>query len=425
MTELDGIRQRMAVVSTPPSSVSSKDLEPLPKLAHMDARTQEEIDIDLSIYPDLYPETQDEIVKKYRALNERIKAEGLYQCNYWNYFYEFTKYTALLSTSMYLLHAEWYNTSAIFLGLFWHQLVFAAHDSGHMGITHNFHLDTVLGIVIADFFGGLSIGWWKMNHNVHHIVTNSPEHDPDIQHLPFFAVSHRFLDSLRSTYYDFVMSYDAFAKVTVRVQNYLYYVVMLFGRFNLYRLTWLYILLRQAPRKGPAWWHYWLEVVGQLFFWSWFGYGVLYRSMPDGWHAFCYLMVSHMVTAPVHLQITLSHFGMSTADLGPHESFPQKMLRTTLDVDCPEWLDFLHGGLQFQAIHHLYPRLPRHNLRKAQKLVQEFCKEVNVPYAILGFVGGNQQVISKLGDVARQAKILAEVQRQMVEEEGLAAVIGQ
>ena len=92
----------------------------------------------------------------------------------------------------------------------------------------------------------------------------------------------------------------------------------------------------------------------------------------------------------VHVQITLSHFAMSTADLGVSESFPSRQLRTTMDVDCPQWLDFLHGGLQFQAVHHLFPRLPRHNLRKAQKYVIDFCEEVGLPYSIYGFGKGNE-----------------------------------
>lgn len=126
-------------------------------------------------------------------------------------------------------------------------------------------------------------------------------------------------------------------------------------------------------------------------------------------------MISHIVTAPLHVQITLSHYAMSTADLGTHESFPQKMLRTTMDVECPQWLDFFHGGLQFQAIHHLYPRIPRHNLRRTQKLVQEFCNEVSIPYALYGFVDGNKEVIGRLGEVTRQAAILAECQRAIVQ----------
>ncbi|KAG9580735.1 fatty acid desaturase, partial [Aureobasidium melanogenum] len=163
------------------------------------------------------------------------------------------------------------------------------------------------------------------------------------------------------------------------------------------------------------WWHRWFEIAGQCFFWYWFGYQVLYKSIPDGWSRFAFIMISHAVTMPLHVQITLSHFAMSTADLGVNESFPQRMLRTTMDVDCPQWLDFFHGGLQFQAIHHLYPRMPRHNLRRAQKLVQEFCDEVGIPYAIYGFYDGNKEVIGRLGDVARQAKILAACQRSIAE----------
>lgn len=129
-------------------------------------------------------------------------------------------------------------------------------------------------------------------------------------------------------------------------------------------------------------------------------------------------MISHMVTAPLHVQITLSHFAMSTADLGIAESFPQKMLRTTMDVDCPEWLDFVHGGLQFQAIHHLFPRMPRHNIRRTQKLVQEFCWEVEIPYALYGFVDGNKKVIGRLADVGRQAAILAQCQKTLAGKRG-------
>jgi delta8-fatty-acid desaturase len=34
---------------------------------------------------------------------------------------------------------------------------------------------------------------------------DAPEHDPDIELMPFFALSHRFFSSLRSTYYDRIM----------------------------------------------------------------------------------------------------------------------------------------------------------------------------------------------------------------------------
>ncbi|KAL9062957.1 MAG: hypothetical protein Q9157_008513 [Trypethelium eluteriae] len=380
-------------------------------IASLDARTQKELDFDLAKYPPLDPTTQQKIVQKYHLLDERLHAEGLYQCNYTAYLIELIRYAFLFTLFLYFLHRGWYIPSAMSLGCFWHQLTFTAHDAGHMGITHSYHADTIIGIIIADFLGGMSEGWWKRNHNVHHIITNSPEHDPDIEHMPFFAISHRFFSSLRSTYYDREMTYDPVARFMLQFQHYLYYPILTFARFNLYFLSWDYILRGLGPRKGPAAWHRWLELAGQLFFWTWFGYLTVYRSIPTGWDRFAFFMVCHMIPMVVHVQITLSHFAMSTSDLGPAESFPQHMLRTTMDVDCPEWLDFFHGGLQFQAVHHLFPRMPRHNLRRAQKLVIEFCEEVGIPYALLGFVEGNKEVIGRLGDVARQAKILAECQR--------------
>ncbi|OKL61989.1 hypothetical protein UA08_02547 [Talaromyces atroroseus] len=400
-----------SVPSTPPSDQKTDS-----RFSFLDARTRQEILLDTSKYPSLDFRSQDAIVQKYRELDERIRAAGLYNCNYWAYFVECCRYFLFAALSYTFLRWGWYIPSAFFLGCMWHQLVFTVHDAGHMGITHSYQVDSTIGMTIASYIGGLSLCWWKDNHNVHHIVTNSPEHDPDIQHMPFFAISHRLLTSLRSTYYGIIMQYDFAAKILLRVQNYTYYPIMLFARFNLYALSYGFLFSRRARANGPAWWHRWYEIAGLVFFWSWFGYGVLYRSLPDWSSRITYLLISHMVTSPLHVQITLSHFAMSTADLGIHESFPQKMLRTTMDVDCPTWLDFFHGGLQFQAIHHLYPRLPRHNLREAQKLILEFCREVDIPYAIFTFVDGNKEVITRLADVAKQAKIMEECRKSIARE---------
>lgn len=411
-------RRKAANTDTPLSSASSVSsvADMNDGMSHLDILTKEQIHLDHAKYPPLDDVTQDEVVQKYRFLDERLRAEGFYDCNYTAYAVEASRYTFLACMTLLCLHWGQYALSGVFLGCLWHQLVFTVHDAGHMGITHHFQVDTIIGIFIANFIGGLSVGWWKRNHNVHHIVTNSPEHDPDIEHLPFFAVSHRFMESLSSSFYERVMPYDAFAKIILPYQSYYYYFVLLFGRFNLYVHSWKYLIVGEGPRKGPAAWHRWLEITGQVFFWYWFGYVIMYKTIPTASGRFAFLMLSHMVTMPLHAQITLSHFSMSTAELGPHESFPQKMLRTTMDIECPQWLDFFHGGLQFQAVHHLFPRMPRHNLRRAQKLVQEFCLEVSIPYALYGFVDGSKQVIGRLEEVGRQAAILAKCQKVCADE---------
>lgn len=61
-----------------------------------------------------------------------------------------------------------YLVAAVALGAFWHQITFVAHDIGHSGLTGDWMTDRLWGIGIADFLGGLSLGWWADNHNVHH-----------------------------------------------------------------------------------------------------------------------------------------------------------------------------------------------------------------------------------------------------------------
>ena len=50
------------------------------------------------------------------------------------------------------------------------------------------------------------------------VVTNHPEHDPDIQHVPFFAITPKFFDNLYSTYYRRTMLFDAASRFFVSIQ---------------------------------------------------------------------------------------------------------------------------------------------------------------------------------------------------------------
>lgn len=100
-------------------------------------------------------------VEAWRELHKRITAAGLYNTRYiTGYGPELVRYTLIAVLSFYFYSHSWFITSAVFLGLFWHQLVFSAHDLGHMGVTHNWTADRVIATIIADFIGGLSIGWW-------------------------------------------------------------------------------------------------------------------------------------------------------------------------------------------------------------------------------------------------------------------------
>jgi linoleoyl-CoA desaturase len=50
------------------------------------------------------------------------------------------------------------------------------------------------------------------------------------------------------------------------------------------------------------------------------------------------------------------------------------------DVEMPEWLSILCGGLDRQIEHHLFPRLPPNRLRQIAPRVREICKKHGVNY---------------------------------------------
>ncbi|CAO3590666.1 unnamed protein product [Absidia cylindrospora] len=342
--------------------------------------------------------------QKYQALEQDIKDRGLFECNRYRYLKECCRYVFLLYTSLWMAFRgtcfTHYLISAISLAGFWHQLYFTAHDAGHNEITGKVETDHLIGVIVANFIGGLSLGWWKDNHNVHHIVTNDPENDPDIQHLPFLAISTRFFQNLYSTYYGRVMAFDSVAKFFVARQHHLYYLVLAFGRFNLHVLSFRYLLTSKNVRMPR------LEWAGIFVFFIW--YGALLAQLPSWGIRVMYIFVSYMLTFPLHVQITLSHFGMST-EVIENEPFPAKQLRTTMDVDCPIWFDWFHGGLQYQAVHHLYPRMPRHNLRRCVPLVRQFCRETGLHYYMYNFSTGNGVILGALKSVADQVTLMNDV----------------
>jgi sphingolipid 8-(E)-desaturase len=367
--------------------------------------------------PGIDPARERAISEDYRKMHDQVKSAGLYELQPTGYMRECARYITLALLAAFTWSKSYYLLSSFFLGLFWHQLTFTAHDAGHSGITHSHFWDRLIGSVIANYIGGLSIGWWCDNHDVHHLVTNHPEHDPDIQHMPFFAISPKFLVQtspsgskekgefgLWSSYYRRVLAYDLPSRIFLTVQHKIYYVVMSLGRFNLYANSYGFLALKARRDKW-----FWIETTGLVFFWYWFAY--LYLGAMPAWSTrISALLISHIVTSPLHVQIVLSHFAQSSEDLGLRESFASRQIRTTMDVLCPTYLDFLHGGLHMQVSHHLFPRIPRHNLRKVRdEFVRPFAKKWDLSYEEYTFQQGNGKVLKTLEHVANQVKILSMV----------------
>ena len=179
------------------------------------------------------------LAKDADKLFNKLKGMSVFETDYWFYFKQASIIVALLYGAIYFMQ---YASSllgalvlsAIQLGFFWQQLAFVGHDLGYHVLTHDRKLDDILSAFFGNFLQGISLEWWKHNHNTHHTLTSSISHDPDIQHLPFMAVSKDYFQSIFCYYYQCTMKFDGLTEYLVSMQHYMFYPIMSLARFKLY-----------------------------------------------------------------------------------------------------------------------------------------------------------------------------------------------
>lgn len=133
--------------------------------------------------------------------------------------------------------------------------------------------------------------------------------DPDIQHLPFFAITPDFFKSLYSSYYKRELTFDRFSQAVITAQHHLLYVIMSLARFNLYRLSYhhIWITRNDTSRARGGRWAWWLEVFALVGFFFWYGRAL--RGCGSWKTGLMYLLVSNMVPSPLHVQVAVGpHF---------------------------------------------------------------------------------------------------------------------
>jgi len=344
-------------------------------------------------------------VADFRAVRQELLRRGLYETDMRFYAKMGTWYAFLLTSSLYLsLYGQQAVTrmvGAIGIGLFWQQLAGLGHDLGHSGVTHVFMKDHLIGSMLIALMG-ISTCWWKRNHNTHHIACNSIEHDPDIQHMPVMAVSPRIWSKpFWSTYYNKWVTMDAFGQWAVGHQDYLFFILMAFARFNLYVQSLTLLLLSRERLHFRK-----TELVGMFVYFSWVG--AVAWSQPTLFESVAWLLLSHAASGLLHVQIVASHWAMETyhgrAYNDETDEWYITQLKTTMNIDTNPWFDWVHIGLQFQIEHHLYPRLPRHNLRKARDMVKAVCKKHGIHHHEPSFFQAVADTMMTLSSAAAHAR---------------------
>lgn len=345
-----------------------------------------------------------EVSKDYRRLYSEFVKLGLFDKKGHTTFYVLACVTFLFCIVLYgVLRCQsfWAHMgSAALLGFLWIQSAYVGHDSGHYQVMVNPVFNKLAQLIAGNCLTGISIAWWKWTHNAHHLACNSLDYDPDLQHIPVFAVSSRLFNSITSYFYGRKMNFDPLARFLVSYQHWTFYPVMCVARVNLYLQTFLLLFsTRKVPDRA-------LNIMGILVFWTWFPLLVSY--LPDWQERVLFVLTAFAVTALQHIQFCLNHFSANVY-LGPPNGndWFEKQTSGTLDISCSSWMDWMYGGLQFQLEHHLFPRLPRCQLRRVSPMVRDLCKKHNLPYRSLSFWEANRWTIRTLRAAALQARDMA------------------
>lgn len=345
-----------------------------------------------------------EISKDYRRLASEFSKLGLFEEKGHGIMCSLTCVAIMLFIAFYgVLCCEsfWVHMGCGFLlGFLWIQSAFVGHDSGHYQVMTSPKYNRLGQVLAGNCLTGISIAWWKWTHNAHHIACNSLDHDPDLQHIPVFAVSSSLFHSITSCFYGRKLKFDSLSRFLVSYQHLTFYPVMCVGRINLFIQTFLLLFSRRnVPDRA-------FNILGILVFWTWFP--LLVSFLPNWQERILFVLISFVVTSVQHIQFCLNHFSADTYLGAPTgNDWFQKQTSGTLDIACSPWMDWFHGGLQFQLEHHLFPRLPRCQLRKISPIVRDLCKKHNLPYRSLSFWDANVSTIRTLRSAALQARDLS------------------
>lgn len=379
---------------------------------------------------DLIPESvehkddrQREFEKGYRDLRSKLVMMGMFKSNIWYYIYKQASNMSMWALSMALMYFS-DNVgvqlfAATFMGLFFQQCGWLAHDFLHHQVYRNRRYGDLTGLFWGNLMQGFSVQWWKNKHNGHHAVPNlhnssaiSQDGDPDIDTMPLLAWSLKQAQSYRELQADGKDS--AFTKFMIRNQKWFYFPVLLLAR-----LSWLNESFKTAYGLGASTENAALEMkakglqypLGEKVFialhYAWVvafvsGYG----RFSVGYSIGLFLLMTCSCGFFLAIVFGLGHNGMAVYDADARPDFWKLQVTTTRNITgghgFPQWfVDWFCGGLQYQVDHHLFPGLPRHNLKKTHDLVKSFCKEWGVKYHEADMYDGTIEVLQCLDNVAK------------------------
>lgn len=303
-------------------------------------------------------------VNDYVELKKLIKKDGLLDKQPLYYTYKLVTTLGLFALSIVLLlviHSFWFQLfNALLFALASAQLGFLGHDGGHRQIFHSTRKNEMLTLITGNLLIGMSNGWWLNKHNAHHSHPNEVGMDPDID-LGVLAFSA-----------EDVCSKKGLQRMIVRHQKYFFFPLLALLGIDLQKRSVVYLL--QTREKNSLIERVLLILHHGLYL------GLLFSCL-NLWQAVIFLVI-HQAFFGLFLGLAFApnHKGMPILEKGSCIDFLRRQVLTSRNVRGSFVNDFWYGGLNYQIEHHLFPSMPRNNLKKAQKIVSVYCQERSIAY---------------------------------------------
>jgi fatty acid desaturase len=283
----------------------------------------------------------------------------------------------------------WQLVVAVALAVAFVQTGFIAHDAGHKQISRAKKPSELLGMLHMDVLLGVAYGWWINHHNRHHSNPNNLDIDPDTVRRPvIFDV-----DELS------VKARTPFRRFIIRFQSVMFFVLL--GN-EAYRVRSAGV---KAAKLGALKWPKLEMSLMAVHFGGYFS--VLYFSMSPI-KAVAFILV-HQILFGLYLGSVFApnHKGMPVYRSVIELDWLHRQVLTARNVYSSRFADFVYGGLNYQIEHHLFPSMPRVNLRRVQPIVKQYCGAHGISYEEVPVWASYAAVARFFGKVSRQARLEA------------------
>jgi fatty acid desaturase len=319
----------------------------------------------------------------YAALSRLVRQSGLLDRRPRYYAWKITLTVAALLfgwAAFFVIGNSWWQLAdAVFLAVTFAQIGFLGHDAGHGQVFRTRGANAVLGIALGNLAIGMSYDWWGSKHNRHHAHPNTEGADPDIM-LSVLALSGARAQTGRGV-----------QRLIFRYQAYLFVPMLFLEGIALHASS---IRRMTAPGCRHRAWEATLLGIHFAAYLS-----AVFLVLPPVKAVTFILVQQGLLGFYLGCSFAPNHKGMPILSASDNTDFLRRQVLTSRNVRGGWLTDFALGGLNYQIEHHLFPSMPRPNLRRAQAVVAAFCAERDVSYAETSLLASYAQALGHLAAV--------------------------